>query len=235
MMNTANFVVITHARPLDYQHDYVSLPREYGTLAYTRREDVQAITAAVYENLTQLDEKTHFTEKIKDRKVILKPNLVCVFHHHGMTAPDSPESTDPRVLDAVVAFLQQFTRKIVIVESSGRGMPTRGSFKASGLDRLAKNRGVELVALEEQPTDRYLLPKATIMREIVVPRIFSEVIRGEAFYISVPKLKTNLYTGVTLVSRMPWVPFPTICASAIITTPSTRNWWTCCIFSRLIW
>jgi hypothetical protein len=36
------------------------------------------------------------------------------------------------------------------------------------------------------------------MREVYVPQIFSEVVRGEAFYISVPKLKTNLYTGVTL-------------------------------------
>ncbi len=197
-MKPASFVVITHARPLDYLHDYVCLPREYGTLAYTRRADVQAITAAVYENLSVLDEKTHFTEQLKNKKVILKPNLVCVFHHHGMVEADSPESTDPRVLDAVVAFLQQFTRNIVIVESSGRGMPTRGSFKASGLNRLAKKRGVELIALEEQPTDRYLLPKARVMREIVVPRIFSEVVRGEAFYISIPKLKTNLYTGVTL-------------------------------------
>jgi len=199
MKNNANsFVVITHARAMDYQHDYVSLPKEYGTLAYTRRADVQAITAAVYENLSQLDEKTHFSEKLKGKKVVIKPNLVCVFHRHGMVHPDYPESTDPRLIDAVVAFLQQFTQNIVIVESSGRGMPTRGSFKASGIDRLARHRGVELMALEEQPTDRYLLPKAKVMKEIVVPRIFSEVARGEAFYISIPKMKTNLYTGVTL-------------------------------------
>jgi hypothetical protein len=54
------------------------------------------------------------------------------------------------------------------------------------------------MAMEEQPTERYLLPKARVMREIVVPQIFSEIIRGEAFYISLPKMKTNLYTGVTL-------------------------------------
>ena len=28
--NVPSYVVITHARPLDYLHDYVSLPREYG-------------------------------------------------------------------------------------------------------------------------------------------------------------------------------------------------------------
>ncbi len=90
------------------------------------------------------------------------------------------------------------TIELVACGSSGRGMPTRASFKISGLDRLAKHRKVELVALEEQATDRYLLPRAKVMKEIVVPRIFSEVVRGEAFYISIPKTKTNLYTGVTL-------------------------------------
>ena len=31
-----------------------------------------------------------------------------------------------------------------------------------------------------------------------VPRIISNVIRGEMLYVSVPKMKTNLYTEVTL-------------------------------------
>ena len=115
-----------------------------------------------------------------------------------MRDEDYPESTDPRVLDAVIAWLQRYTRNIVIVESSGRGFPTRAAFKIACIDRLSAYRGVQLLALEEQPVERYLLPKAKVMREIVVPRIFGEVVRHEAFYISLPKLKTNLYTGVTL-------------------------------------
>ena len=183
---------------LDFTQDYVSLPPEYGTSAYTKRPDVQAIHTVVFENLRKLDNEIHFTERILDRKVLIKPNLVTVFHDLGMPVRDYPESTDPRVIDALVLFLQKYTRNIVIVESSGRGMPTRAAFHVAGFDRLAKLRSVSLMALEEQPTDRYLLPHARIMREIVIPRIFSEVVRGEAFYISVPKMKTNLYTGVTL-------------------------------------
>jgi uncharacterized protein (DUF362 family) len=196
--NEKSFVVISHARPIDYLQDYASLPAEYGTPAYDLREDVQAIQAAVFDSLSQLDERTHFSRKLAGKKVVIKPNLVSVFHRLGMTNEDSPESTDPRVIDAVVKFIQQFTRRITIVESSGRGMPTMSAFRVSGIDRLARYRGAELLALEEQPTDRYLLPKAKVMKEIVVPRIFSEIIRGEAFYISIPKMKTNLYTGVTL-------------------------------------
>lgn len=196
--NGKSAVVITHAQPLDFTRDFVSLPGEYGTSRYEDREDVRAIHTAVRENLTRLDERVHFTDRIRGRKVILKPNLVTVFHRLGMKESDYPESTDPRVIDAVVVFLQQYTNNIVIAESSGRGMPTMGAFKVAGLDRLARVRGVELVALEEQPTDRYLLPKARIMKEIVVPKLISEIVRGEAFYISIPKMKTNLYTGVTL-------------------------------------
>jgi hypothetical protein len=36
---------------------------------------------------------------------------------------------------------------------------------------------------------------------MVIPRLFSEVLRGEAFYFSIPKMKTNLYTGVTLSAK----------------------------------
>jgi uncharacterized protein (DUF362 family) len=191
-------VIVSQALKLDFTHDYVSLPPEYGSAAYTNRPDVQAIHTVVFDNLRKLDDEIHFTERIIDRKVLIKPNLVTVFHDLGMPVRDYPESTDPRVIDALVLFLQKYTRNIVIVESSGRGMPTRAAFHVAGLDRLAKHRSVGLMALEEQPTDRYLLPHARIMREIVIPRVFSEVVRGEAFYISVPKMKTNLYTGVTL-------------------------------------
>jgi len=200
MMDQSNksVVVISHASEIDFTHDFVSLPREYGTPAYTEREDIKPIKAVVWENLERLDQEIHFTNRLRNLKVIIKPNLVTVFHDMGMVKRDYPESTDPRVIDAVVEFLQQYTSRITIVESSGRGMPTRAAFHISGLDRLAKYRKVDLVALEEQPTDRYLLPRARVMREIVIPRIFSEVVNGEAFYISMPIMKTNLYTGVTL-------------------------------------
>ncbi len=115
-----------------------------------------------------------------------------------MRERDYPESTDPRVLDAVILFIQQFTHKIQVVESAGKGIPTRAAFRIAGLDHLAKVRGVELIALEEQPMERYLLPHANVMREMIIPRIFTPVLKGEAFYISLPKMKTNLYSRVTL-------------------------------------
>ncbi|MDJ0702380.1 MAG: DUF362 domain-containing protein [Leptolyngbyaceae cyanobacterium MO_188.B28] len=188
----------THDSHIDYQHDYVALPDDYGADSYYNRNDVQSIIKTVRENLTTLDRKTHFTDQITDRKVVIKPNLVTVCHNMGFVKPDYPNTTDPRVLDAVVLFLKDYTSNIVIAESSGRPIPTRASFKMAGVDRLARHHGIELMALEEQQVDRYFLPKAEAMKEVIVPQIFTEIVEGRAFYISMPKLKTNLYTKVTL-------------------------------------
>ncbi|MCU0485068.1 MAG: DUF362 domain-containing protein [Anaerolineales bacterium] len=196
----ANSIVVISRLPegLNLQQDYVALPRNYGSPAYFARPDIQAIRRLVEENLAALDERLGFTHKITGKRVILKPNLVTVYHRMGTIQPDYPETTDPRLLDAVAAYFRRFTNRLAIVESSGRGIPTRGSFAVSGIDRLARYHGAELIALEEQPVRRYLVPGAGVQKMILVPEIFSEVIEGQAFYISIPKLKTNLYTGVTL-------------------------------------
>jgi len=191
-------VVITRAPPGDYQQDYVALPKDYGTPAYFARHDVRAIYQAVCDNLSSLDAHINFTPRLRGRKVILKPNLVTVYHDMGLTRRDYPESSDPRVIDAVIAFLKHYTADIVIAEGSGRGVPTRGEFAVAGLYRLARYHGIRLVPLDEQPVDRYFLPKAKIQRQVLIPRLFSEVVHGQAFYISLPKMKTNLYTTVTL-------------------------------------
>ncbi len=199
MAGEKSFVVISHLPPgLDLRRDAVALPHDYGTPAYFARADIQAIFRLVEENLSALDERIHFSRQLAGKRVIFKPNLVTVYHQMGLVEPEYPETTDPRLLDAVLAYFKRFTRRLTIVESSGRGVPTRGSFAVAGLDRLARRHGADLIALEEQPTVRYILPQARVQKEVIVPEIFAEVISGQAFFVSVPKMKTNLYTGVTL-------------------------------------
>ncbi|MGE5453981.1 MAG: DUF362 domain-containing protein [Methylocystaceae bacterium] len=193
-----SYVFITDAPPMNYLIDYVALPKNYGTPAYFVREDVKAIRDTVYRSLNDLNEKTNFSKNLVGRRVLIKPNLVMVYHRMGFKDEDYPESTDPRVFEAVVSYVKQYTDDIVIIESSGRGMPTGISFKISGLDRVARHYSTGIMALEQQPVVRYMLPQAEVMKEVYVPRILEEVIQGDAYYISVPKMKTNLYTGVTL-------------------------------------
>jgi len=197
------YVVIEHAPEMNYRLDYVALPRIYGTPVYDDRPDVKAIRRTVFSALDRLHERTGIGDKIKTyEKVIVKPNLVNVFHNAGYYDKDGntdfPETTDPRVFDAVIMWLSHYHRNIIIAESSGKPFPTSASYKITGYDRIAKKYGARLVCLEREPVVRYFLPKAEVMKEILIPRIFDDVVRKKAFYVSVPKMKTNIYTGVTL-------------------------------------
>jgi uncharacterized protein (DUF362 family) len=191
-------VVIERLPPGAYGEGCAALGSDYGRAAWDNRPEVAVIRKAVFAALDSLESRTGLGSRLRGRPILVKPNLVAVYHEMGFAKPSYPESTDPRVLDAALLWLSGRASEIIIVESSGRGAPTRGSFRVSGVDRMARHRGCGLVALDEEAVDRYILPKARVQREILVPRIFSRVVRGEAAYVSIPKLKTNLYTGVTL-------------------------------------
>ncbi len=196
-MSGGNYVIVSRAPDLDYKTDYVVLPKNYGSRQYYQRKDVSAIIDTVESNLNALNEKTDFVKKIQGRRVIIKPNFVGVFHKVGLKVDDVPQSTDPRVIDAVVKYMKKYTDDIIIIEGSGAPV-SRLMAKINGTDRIVKRYNIEFQAVEELPVDKYLLPKAQVMKEVYIPRTFSEIVRGEAFYISLPKMKTNAYTGVTL-------------------------------------
>jgi len=191
-------VVLTDAPRVNYMHNFVILPYYYGTDRYFDRPDVKAIRETVQKNLDTLDEHTGWKEVFRGRKVLIKPNLVAVMHKSGNDMDDVPQSTDPRVFEAVVAILHGLGCKVTIVEGTGKGVSTTQLFRDVGLDKVAKRYGCELVAVEEQPVDHYYVPKAEVQKDVYIPRVFSQVVRGEALYVSVPKMKTNLYAGVTL-------------------------------------
>jgi uncharacterized protein (DUF362 family) len=197
-MMTKNYVVISNAAAMDYLQNFVSLPKNYGSDAYYNRPDIKEIRRTVFEALEKLNELINLGQQINGRKVIIKPNLVGVYHNCGYRVNDMPQSTDPRVFEAVVDYLTCFSSKITIAESSGGGIATANNFKIAGFDRIARRYHTGLVVLENQPVDRYMLPKAEVMKEVCIPRLLSEVVRKEAYFVSVPKMKTNLYTGVTL-------------------------------------
>lgn len=195
-----NSVVIEKLTHNDYERECVTLTHDYGTSSWDIKKEVIAIKQAIENAMDKLNLETGIKEKFKNRPVIVKPNLVLVYNDIGTVKKYYPETTDPRVLDALIVWLKNKAecREVIIAESSGRGAPTRANFRLSGVDRIAKHRGCQLVALEEQPTVRYALPRAKVQQEILIPELFDHVVKGEYAYISVPKLKTNLYTGVTL-------------------------------------
>jgi uncharacterized protein (DUF362 family) len=191
-------VVFERLPPGNYEEGCVFLPADYGTAAWERRPEVTSIRRAVYAALDRLDAEAGAGERLRGRPVVGKPNLVLVYRDIGTKRSAYPETTDPRVLDAVVLWLRERASAVTILEGSGRGAPTRTAFRLSGVDRLARHRGCELVAVEESPLVRYFIPSARVQREILVPEALVPAIEGRGAYVSVPKLKTNLYTGVTL-------------------------------------
>ncbi|MBB6215867.1 uncharacterized protein (DUF362 family) [Anaerosolibacter carboniphilus] len=193
-----NAVVVTPAKKLNYMHNYVVLPYDYGRAPYFNRLDVKAIREAVYQSLDTLDRSTGFKARFTGKKVLVKPNLVGVMRKACYSLGyDIPQTTDPRVFEAVISYLSELNCDITIGEGSGGGM-TRAYFKETGYDRIARHYGTKIIPFEEQPIDRYYISKAEVQKEVFIPRIISEVVHGKMLYVSVPKMKTNLYTEVTL-------------------------------------
>ena len=192
-----NAVVITPAPELNYFHNYVQLPYDYGRPSYEARADVKAIKATVRKSLDDLDKATGWKAKFRGQKVLIKPNLVFVTPKTGYRYNyDIPQTTDPRVFDATMEVLSELCPDIVIGE--GSGLVTWTYCKMAGYDRIAKKYGAKLVFFEEEAIDRYFCPHAECGQEVFVPKSISEVIRGERLYVSHPKMKCNIYTGVTL-------------------------------------
>ena len=198
-----SYIVLKDAPVMDYSKDFVALPDNYGTYDYFQREDVKAIRETVFAALDELDAKVGIGEEMaKYEKVIIKPNLVNVFHNSGFYDKDGktdfPETTDPRVFEAVVNWVKDRNPNIIIAESSGKPFPAAASFVITRYTEIAKHYNTELVPLERRPVVRYMCPKAEVQKEILIPDTFDDIVNGKAYYISVPKMKTNIYTGVTL-------------------------------------
>ncbi len=192
-----NAVVITEAPKLNYFHNYVQLPYDYGRPSYEARADIKAIKATVRQSLDDLDKATGWKAKFKGRKVLIKPNLVFVTPKSGYRYKyDIPQTTDPRVFDAVMDVLSELCPDIIIGE--GSGLVTWTYAKMAGYDRIAKKYGAKFVCFEEQPMSRYFCPHAEVGQDVYVPNTLDEVISGERLYVSCPKMKCNVYTGVTL-------------------------------------
>lgn len=192
-----NAVVIEEAPKLNYTHNYVCLPYDYGRESYENRADVKAIKATVRSALDKLDAATGWKAKFKGQKILIKPNLVFVTPKTSYRYDyDIPQTTDPRVFDATMEVLSELCDDIVIGE--GSGLVTWTYAKMAGYLDIARKYNAKFVCFEELPTQRFFCPKAEVGQEVYVPDIIGEVIRGERLYVSHPKTKCNIYTGVTL-------------------------------------
>ncbi len=130
-----------------------------------------------------------FQAKISGARVVLKPNLVEV---HA----DRPVNTDPRLILAVIeAFRKEGAKQVVVAEGPGHLRDTDAVLEASGLGRMLREQRVRYVdlnvddAVELVPVVGFTkLPKLPVARTIMQADLV----------VSMPKLKTHHWAGVTL-------------------------------------
>jgi len=129
-----------------------------------------------------------FGEKVD--LVVIKPNL-CYYWDFS-----TGETTDPRVVSAVIDWVRQSIRKdvsIFVAEADASAMRTKHAFKMLGYEKLSQNKGVRLLNLSEgEIIDRNVEVEG---EAFVLP--VNKTLLDADLIINVPKLKYHRLMGLT--------------------------------------
>jgi len=130
-----------------------------------------------------------FRVPVVGRKIVLKPNLV-EFDPAGVI------NTHPAVIAAAVeAFRRLGAREVVVAEGPGHRRDTEHLVAASGLYRTLTDLGARYVDLNHDDVREVTLrSRFTKLGRLHLP----ETILGADLIVSMPKLKTHHWAGVTL-------------------------------------
>ena len=126
---------------------------------------------------------------VRRRSVVLKPNLVEFLR-------GSSVNTDPRLVVATANALRRLgATSVVVAEGPGHRRDTEAVAVASGMQEALDDAGYRFVDLNEAPVVRVpLRTRYTGLKELWVPRVLHEA----DVVVSMPKLKTHHWVGVTL-------------------------------------
>lgn len=125
------------------------------------------------------------------RRILLKPNLV--------EALPPPITTPVGLVGAVVDYLRERVPECEIMVAEGSGAldyETGHAFELLGYSTMAKDKGIELLDLNNEPLIFLENPSCRRLPQIYLPRILFDV-----FLISLPVLKAHTLAGVTLTMK----------------------------------
>jgi uncharacterized protein (DUF362 family) len=145
------------------------------------RLDVDALAAAV--------PATHLP-RIRGQRVLLKPNLI-EFNRLR------PIHTDPRLIVAAIeAFGRLGASDVVVAEGPGHRRDTDYLLGASGLGEVVRRAGVRFVDLNLDTSRPHPIPGGgmTGLEFLHLP----QTLTNAAYVVSMPKMKTHHWVGVTL-------------------------------------
>ena len=139
--------------------------------------------------------------EVRGKRIVIKPNIADF-------APGRPIHTDPRLIEALVVHLRQLgAGSIVLAEGPPHNRDTELIFRQTGFEALARRLGLDLVDLNYDSVRRVrnASPRARLP-DLWLP----ETVLSADVLISVPKMKTHRYAGVTLSQKNLFGLFPGI-------------------------
>ncbi len=120
------------------------------------------------------------------KKILLKPNLVCASAH--------PITTHPEMCAAVIDFVRSYgDPEIIIAEGTGDAhQETDAIFSTLGYTSLARRMEVSLLDLNYAPLVRLEDPECPVFSEMFLPEVLFD-----SYVISLPVLKAHSIAEVT--------------------------------------
>jgi uncharacterized protein (DUF362 family) len=143
----------------------------------------QELAAVIYESLLE------FKLPIKDKTVLLKPNLV------GLD-PMGVMNTHPAVIAATrETFLKLGAARVLIGDGPAMDRDTHAIVESVRLQQYTGRLGRDFCDLNIDDVERVVLPTAASkLKELYLPK----TVLGVDYLVSMPKLKTHHWAGVTL-------------------------------------
>jgi len=136
------------------------------------------------------------------KRVVIKPNLV-------EYRPDRVINTDPRVVDAVIQLCKkEGAAEVIVAEGPGHWRNVQFLVRESGLGAVLEKHGVRFVDINhDEPVKVLNLGRLTKLDHLYMSR----TVLTTDVLISVPKLKTHHWAGVTLSMKNLFGTLPGIC------------------------
>jgi uncharacterized protein (DUF362 family) len=130
-----------------------------------------------------------FALDVRDKVILLKPNLV-------EYDPNGVINTHPALVEAAItAFRRSGARDVIVAEGPGHRRDNEYLLRASGLYAVIKEHGIRYVDLNSDDVQlTKLRSRFTRLNELYLPKTLFHA----DLVVSMPKLKTHHWAGVTL-------------------------------------
>lgn len=137
----------------------------------------------------------------KGDRIVIKPNLTVPNYTEGVT-------TNPRVMEALIVYLNLFTDNVIICEGNGGNYSytAEDAFKGHGLYELEKKYKFQLVNVCNVECIMYKFQYKNRDFSIPLPRFIVE--HQYDYFITLPLMKTHVYTEITIGMKNLWGLIP---------------------------